>query len=96
MFHIIHDSYPFGALQLDRTDVLDIISPYAFLDKCRETRKKDETGRKRDTKTYYDLNKVKKIVHLLRNPLDNVVSRFHLQYKYKVKEGDDEWVSEML
>lgn len=40
-----------------------------------------ETGLTKDWKVTYDAKYVKKAIHILRNPLDNVVARFHLMHK---------------
>lgn len=39
----------------------------------------------------YETDIVKRAVHLFRNPFDNVVGRFHLEFKGKNKKGDTEW-----
>ena len=41
----------------------------------------------------YDLTLVKKVIHLIRNPIDNVVSNFHHQFKVKAESGENEWMS---
>uniref|UniRef100_A0A7S4HK89 Sulfotransferase domain-containing protein n=1 Tax=Odontella aurita TaxID=265563 RepID=A0A7S4HK89_9STRA len=39
----------------------------------------------------YEANIVKKAVHIIRNPFDNVVARFHLEHKRHKKLNDNEW-----
>ena len=40
------------------------------------------------------LLRVKQVVHIIRNPLDNIVSRFHHQRKKKIKENEKWWLHE--
>jgi len=40
-----------------------------------------DAGLVKDWKVSYDAKYVKKAIHILRNPLDNVVARFHLMHK---------------
>ena len=39
----------------------------------------------------YNTDIVKRAVHLFRNPFDNVVGRFHLEFKGRNKKRDTEW-----
>jgi hypothetical protein len=41
----------------------------------------------------YDKSLVKKAIHIFRNPLDNVVARFHLEYNEKSMAGDSRYTS---
>ena len=48
---------------------------------------------KKDNKCHgYDPKIVKRAVHLFRNPFDNVVGRFHLEWKSKNKVGNTKYV----
>ena len=40
----------------------------------------------------YSRSLVKKAIHLIRHPLDNIVARFHLVYKERADEGDEAFV----
>lgn len=42
----------------------------------------------KEVKVEYSTDRVHKAVHLIRNPFDNIVSRFHLQLKRKAKHTD--------
>ena len=55
----------------------------SFMTKCASARGED----------VYDLNLVKKAVHLIRNPIDNVVSNYHHQFKVKAQAGNEDWQS---
>mmetsp|Transcript_62091 Transcript_62091/g.183505 ORF Transcript_62091/g.183505 Transcript_62091/m.183505 type:complete len:478 (-) Transcript_62091:462-1895(-) len=43
--------------------------------------------------TLYDANLVQRAVHIIRDPFDNIVSRFHLEQHAHDKRGDAEWTS---
>ncbi|KAL7450872.1 hypothetical protein ACHAWC_002728, partial [Mediolabrus comicus] len=58
-----------------------------FLQHCLEGRYnvKDDDGRLIEKKGSYNKELVKRAVHLIRDPFDNIVSRFHLHYDYLVE-----------
>ena len=60
-----------------------------FLQHCLEGRYnvKDANGQLTEKLGSYDKNLIKRAVHLIRDPFDNVVSRFHLHYKNLVKKN---------
>lgn len=65
-------------------------TPRSFEVSCRSGKRAvlDEAGHLTKTKVTYDQSLVEKAVHMFRNPLDNVVARFHLEYNTaKVKKG---------
>lgn len=41
----------------------------------------------------YDPDIIQRAIHLIRDPFDNVISRFHLHYKHKVIEENEDWLS---
>jgi len=56
-------------------------NPHSFLLRCRSSTKTDH---------HYDASLVHKSVHLIRNPFDNIVSRFHHTRKQYVKNNETE------
>ena len=63
-------------------------NPHSFLTQCLSGRVGDETA------SQYDIKLVKKAVHLIRNPFDNVVSRFHLERKLFSDRGNNKFTSD--
>jgi len=61
-----------------------------FTRKCLEGDKiiKDENGEAKKTLVSYSSDRVKRAVHLLRDPFDNIVSRFHLEYNEFVQNSE--------
>eukprot|EP00957_Ditylum_brightwellii_P076223 5794491-Ditylum_brightwellii.AAC.1 len=57
-----------------------------FLTECLTVRKK-ETTKTNESFEIYDINHVRKLVHVIRNPFDNVVSRFRNRYNH-MNEGE--------
>eukprot|EP00586_Coscinodiscus_wailesii_P020556 CAMPEP_0172510050 /NCGR_PEP_ID=MMETSP1066-20121228/225714_1 /TAXON_ID=671091 /ORGANISM="Coscinodiscus wailesii, Strain CCMP2513" /LENGTH=335 /DNA_ID=CAMNT_0013288847 /DNA_START=265 /DNA_END=1272 /DNA_ORIENTATION=- len=51
-----------------------------------------KSGRSRKEYGAYDPRIVKKAIHLIRNPFDNIVSRFHLQHNKYSKDEDAAWL----
>lgn len=67
-----------------------------FQDGCRSGTKTLPTKTGEGTKVAhvkYDTNTVSKAIHLLRNPFDNIVSRFHLQHNRYQRLNDTEWLA---
>jgi hypothetical protein len=71
-----------------------IETPRSFLISCLSGRKAywDDNGELTVKEgVVYDASLVKKAVHVIRNPLDNAVARFHLEYKRHERIEDEEW-----
>jgi len=43
--------------------------------------------------TFYNASLVQRAVHIIRDPFDNIVSRFHLEQHAHAKRGEEEWTS---
>jgi hypothetical protein len=66
-------------------------STFSFRRKCFTTKwlEVDAEGKKRRTFSEYKPDKVSKAVHIIRDPFDNIVSRFHLEQKLPNKTAKD-------
>jgi hypothetical protein len=63
----------------------------SFLDACRlSTGRIAPDGTKQDY--LYPPERVKKAIHLIRNPYHNFVARFHLERKNAVAKGKEDWL----
>jgi hypothetical protein len=61
---------------------------YSFRHACqRGQRRTVEGGESRHTQVHYPTNRIAKAIHLIRDPFDNVVSRFHLERRGNRSEG---------
>mmetsp|Transcript_24882 Transcript_24882/g.36493 ORF Transcript_24882/g.36493 Transcript_24882/m.36493 type:complete len:387 (-) Transcript_24882:476-1636(-) len=61
----------------------------SFLKGC--TRSGRITGDKKQ-EVYYDERIVQRAIHLIRDPFNNIVSRFHLQQHRHTKKNDQDWL----
>merc|ERR1712207_65912 len=68
---------------------IHIVTPKGFLEACSETQK---YVKKKIVRANYGVNNVERIVHLFRNPFDNIVSRFHLQMHQNMKLKNKKWL----
>ena len=64
----------------------------SFLDACRQsTGRVSPDGHKEEY--YYPIERVKKAIHLIRNPYHNFVARYHLERKNAIQHGKKQWVN---
>jgi len=68
-----------------------IMGPNQFVRQCHTSNYFDPNSEEKIKQFRYDQNLIKKAVHIIRNPFDNVVSRFHHEYKLAVIRKDDDW-----
>ena len=61
-----------------------------FQDDCLTSEYMAKNGTKQ--KALYDPSIISKAIHLIRDPFDNVVSRFHLKRNAMVHKDDKEWL----
>jgi len=77
---------------------LYIINKEDFQTACLSGKSEDKDGNREAVS--YDIDAIRKAVYLIRNPFDNIVSRFHLIHNEKVKKeksGNDDatkWLKE--
>lgn len=67
-------------------------TPNSFLEACAtgSLGTDPKTGTKK--RISYDPSFVKKAIHIARDPFDNIVSNFHLEYHEKKKESNQHWL----
>jgi hypothetical protein len=64
-----------------------MVSQDQFEHDCLKTCHEDHSNFKQHKKYSYDMRLVHKLVHLIRHPLDNVISRFHLHVKHSIRDS---------
>jgi len=73
------------------------LTPQKFLNECTTGARFDqkEDGTSERTWTHYDPSIVKKVVHLFRDPFDNIISRFNHECKLNMrKPGTVKWIND--
>mmetsp|Transcript_11694 Transcript_11694/g.16709 ORF Transcript_11694/g.16709 Transcript_11694/m.16709 type:complete len:492 (-) Transcript_11694:92-1567(-) len=63
---------------------------HSFEYQCLQGKRRyhDKEGKNHEESTLYDINRVRKAIHLIRNPFDNIVSRYHLEVHEYHKKKD--------
>jgi Sulfotransferase domain len=69
-------------------------TPHSFLMHCATSEMEylRDDGKKKTKYVIYDYNKIVRAVHLIRNPFDNMVSRYHLGRHKKLKTNRTDWI----
>ena len=71
-----------------------IETPKEFLRNCASGHLRTSQGRQRHRRPVrYPPERVSKAIHLIRNPMNNIIARFHLDHHHKMEENDVEWLS---
>lgn len=74
-----------------------IETPRSFMKACLKGKRgvysSDSKKSLTTQKVWYSHERVHKIVHIFRSPLDNVVARFHLERKRFTAKNDKKWLS---
>lgn len=72
---------------------LYIETEWSFQQRCLEGSRLTNIGNETVTETdTYDPLFIKKSIHLMRNPFDNIVSRFHLAWNHESKAANSKWL----
>lgn len=66
----------------------------SFEEACVKIDNDVSTAKEDENFLHYDLSIVKRAVHLFRDPFDNVVSRFHLEFNHNTKMNNTNWIEE--
>mmetsp|Transcript_28492 Transcript_28492/g.42113 ORF Transcript_28492/g.42113 Transcript_28492/m.42113 type:complete len:398 (+) Transcript_28492:87-1280(+) len=75
-----------------KCDPSEYVETYeSFLDACRLSSGRVAPDRRKQ-EYLYPAERVKKAIHLIRNPYHNFVARFHLERKNAIAKGKEEWV----
>eukprot|EP00548_Thalassiothrix_antarctica_P007979 CAMPEP_0194139862 /NCGR_PEP_ID=MMETSP0152-20130528/9456_1 /TAXON_ID=1049557 /ORGANISM="Thalassiothrix antarctica, Strain L6-D1" /LENGTH=393 /DNA_ID=CAMNT_0038837841 /DNA_START=177 /DNA_END=1358 /DNA_ORIENTATION=+ len=69
-----------------------ITTPANFLRDCLTSEPIFQTPSNRQkVSLVYDPERVKRVIHLIRNPMHNIISRFHNQVKHRIEKRDKAW-----
>ena len=66
-------------------------SPTVFLDRCRTGHSRVD-GKRRDV--IYPASRVQKAIHLIRNPMHNIIARYHLEHRHKGYKNNTDWLEQ--
>ena len=85
-----------GGIAASRNPTTYIETPRSFLKACLKGKRgvlSTESKSLATHSTWYSQELVKKVVHIFRNPMDNVVARFHLERKRFTSKKDVKWLA---
>lgn len=68
-------------------------TPKQFLQKCASGHARVPPKRRR-IDVEYDPARVQKAIHLIRNPLHNIIARYHLEHRHQEYSNRTEWLAE--
>ena len=68
----------------------------SFLKRCAQGFRKNESFEDKEDITWYNPHLAQKAIHIVRNPFDNLVSNFHLEWKKKMKRMKSDTNSIMM
>ncbi len=63
-----------------------------FMKRCAQGHRKNTNYRDNKEIVQYHPSIVQRAIHIIRNPFDNLVSNFHLEWKNKLKANRTEWL----
>ena len=68
-----------------------VVTPSTFLKKCASGHARIPPARRR-IDVRYDPSRVMKAIHLIRNPMHNIIARYRLDHKVHVYTNDKKWL----
>ncbi|KAL9189138.1 hypothetical protein ACHAXT_011628 [Thalassiosira profunda] len=85
-----------GGFSTSRNPLSYLETPRSFLKSCLKAKRGvySDSGSLATRIGWYSQSLVKKVIHILRNPLDNTVARFHLERKRFTAKNDTAWLRE--
>ena len=74
-----------------------IETPRSFLKSCLKSKRgifSTESNSMETQSVWYSPDLVKKAIHIIRNPMDNIVARFHLERKRYTAKNNKKWLAD--